>query len=75
MQVLTDQKACLDRIATGDGAADLLVLVNNLLIVERLRGGTQPAEALQVGIGLFEPRPYGAAARDAKDHAVHEVVA
>lgn len=26
MQVLADQKACLDRIAAGDGAADLLVL-------------------------------------------------
>ena len=26
MQVLTDQKARLDRIATGDGSADLLVL-------------------------------------------------
>ena len=75
MQVLADQKARLDGVAAGDGAADLLVLVNNLLIVEPLRGGAQPAEALQVGIGRLEPRPHGAAARDAKDHAVHEVVA
>ena len=75
MQVLADQKARLDGVATGDSAADFLVLVNNLLIVEPLRGGAQPAEALQVGIGRLEPRPHGAAARDVKDHAVHEVVA
>ena len=75
VQVLADQKARFDGVATGDSAADLLVLVNSLLIVERLRGGAQPAEALQVGIGRLEPGPHGAATRDAKDHAVHEVVA
>ena len=47
MQVLADQKARLDGVAAGDGAADLLVLVNNLLIVEPLRGSTRSAEALQ----------------------------
>ena len=51
------------------------MLVHDVLIVENLRGGAQPAEALQVGIGLLEPRPHGAAACDAKNHVMHEVVA
>ena len=75
MQVLADQKARFDGVATGDSAANLLVFVHDVLIVENLRGSAQPAEALQVGIGLFEPRPHCAATCDAKNHVMHEVVA
>ena len=50
MQVLADQKARFDGVATGDSAANLLVLVHDVLIVENLRGGAQPAEALQVAL-------------------------
>ena len=74
VQVLAHQKARLDGVATGDGTADLLVLVHDVLIVQNLRGGAQPAEALQVGVGCLEPRPHGAAACNAKNHVMHEVV-
>ena len=36
VQVLADQKARFDGVATGDGAANLLVLVHDVLIVENL---------------------------------------
>ncbi len=41
-------KARLEGVATRDGTADLLVLVYDVLIVQNLRGGAQPAEALRL---------------------------